>query len=422
MLKINVKNFSCIKEAELEIGRFTLIIGPQASGKSVLCKLVYFFIDLFQQQTRLITEGASFDNFKQSIKDEFHVWFPVSAWGNDPFVIEFKCGECEIKFLRTSYRGNASDNFRIFVSEALKDHHSALLAIADSIKKRNTPDKNGFDISTMWATREASEKSLEKIMGTDFVGNQLFVPAGRSFFTSVGKAVSAFEYGRTLDPLILNFGRMFAQLRDRNLRIFSGSNTNSESLVTSLNDIFGGEIKFDGKNEFVIAKDGRRIPLSALSSGQQELLPLITVLPRLLPRRREGTRMLVYIEEPEAHLFPQSQSKLVEALSSMVSYSGSLMRMIITTHSPYVLSKFNNLIKAGQLARSTKGKGKEELEKIIPATSRISERNIKAYAIVDGCLQSIIDTSGLIAADYLDSVSCEISDEFSALLNFEYSS
>ena len=43
MRKLTVKNFSVIKDATLEFGKITVLIGPQASGKSLLCKLAYFF-------------------------------------------------------------------------------------------------------------------------------------------------------------------------------------------------------------------------------------------------------------------------------------------------------------------------------------------------------------------------------------------
>ena len=42
MRKLTVKNFSVIKEAELEFGKITVLIGPQSSGKSLLCKLAHF--------------------------------------------------------------------------------------------------------------------------------------------------------------------------------------------------------------------------------------------------------------------------------------------------------------------------------------------------------------------------------------------
>jgi len=42
MRKLTVKNFSVIKEAELEFGQDHRPIGPQSSGKSLLCKLAFF--------------------------------------------------------------------------------------------------------------------------------------------------------------------------------------------------------------------------------------------------------------------------------------------------------------------------------------------------------------------------------------------
>lgn len=421
MIKVAVSNFSCIESADFELGPITVLIGPQASGKSILCKLSYFFIDILQQQARLISDGVTFDSYKNFIKERFHEWFPLSAWGDALFVIEFKAGNCEIRLSRTSYRSVPSDNFRLWTSESLKSHYAGLLRIKSNSSKQSKISDDDFDFELMMTVHDAARKDLSKLLGDDFISGQLFVPAGRSFFTSIGKAVSAFEHGRILDPLILSFGRIYAQLRDNSIHVYGKKSPHLKSVATKLNDIFGGEFKTKGSEEFVLSNDGRRIPLSALSSGQQELLPLIAVLPRLLAVRGDGARMLTYIEEPEAHLFPGAQSRLIEALGSIVNYSEGSLNMVLTTHSPYVLSKFNNLIKAGQLAASVGTKKKEEIDKIIPKNCQMPKDQVRAYAIVDRKLVDIIDSDGLIAADYLDEVSGDISNEFSNLLGIEFS-
>lgn len=421
MTKLRVEKFSCIKDANLELSRLTVLIGPQASGKSVLCKLCYFFLDVIHQQQRKIAELATFDDYKIFIKDRFFEWFPVSAWGSGQFVIEFTVGEFVIKFTRTVYGGVAGENIRIWASEELKKHYADQLKEAQSVAKKTSSGTEDYDFEFAWHIRQSIEKSLKKSMGRDYVSSQLFIPAGRSFFTSIGRAVAAFEHGGVLDPLILDFGRMYAQMRDRNLRFLSSRRPNSDIVSTSLKKIFGGELQYDGKSEFVLSEDGRRIPISALSSGQQELLPLLTVLPRLLPDKKEGGRLALYIEEPEAHLFPLAQSKLIEVLASIVSFSGTAMQMILTTHSPYVLSKINNLIKAGTISRRFRGERKSELESIIPSSCWMGSGHVNAYAIIDGKLNLIIDEEGMIAADYLDDVSSDISNEFSSLLRLEYS-
>lgn len=421
MARLKISHFSCIDCATFETGDITVLIGPQASGKSVICKMHYFFFDILQQQARVVAEGMTFEAYKEFVKERFYEWFPPSAWGKSKFVIEFHAGECEIRFSRTGYRGEASDNFRIWTSEALKSHYANLLKIRQTLERKSKSPDDDLDFNTFLNVYEASSKSLAKLMSKDGLASQFFVPAGRSFFTSIGKAVSAFEHSKVIDPSILNFGRLYAQLRDRSFRIYPKKPQSIGLIISKLNEIFGGEIKSKGNEEYVLSTDGRKIPFSALSSGQQELLPLITVLPHLLSIRGKDTTTLAYIEEPEAHLFPGAQSKLIEALAGMVNSSQGTTKMVLSTHSPYVLSKFNNLIKAGELAGKLANAQRVEIDKIIPKQAQLPKGSVRAYAIVDRKLVDIIDSDGLIAADYLDEVSGEISCEFSDLLSLEFS-
>ncbi|MFN4842871.1 MAG: AAA family ATPase, partial [Dolichospermum sp.] len=53
MQKIIINNFGAIKYAEIEVKKILVLIGEQASGKSTIAKLIYFFKslrdDLFSQ-------------------------------------------------------------------------------------------------------------------------------------------------------------------------------------------------------------------------------------------------------------------------------------------------------------------------------------------------------------------------------------
>ena len=183
------------------------------------------------------------------------------------------------------------------------------------------------------------------------------------------------------------------------------------------------DIKIERDKEYVETKDGRKIPFSALSSGQQELLPLLLMLGVIDARRRSKTSQLIYIEEPEAHLFPTAQSVLIQSLASIASArpKGTIY-LIITTHSPYVLAKLNNLIKAGSLAEKSKNETtKKRIANVIPKSTWLSAGKVMAYAIINGKLVSILDNDGLVDAEYLDDVSGAIANEFSSLLEIEYS-
>lgn len=414
MRTLTVENFSCIKMAEMEIDRLTVIIGPQASGKSVIGKLSYFSIDIGLSQYSALIRNESFEAFCNSIKEKFIDWFPVSAWGSGKFKITFSAGKYSVSFRRKSYKGVNSEDFRLIFSDEFKQSYKDALKSREKQISSQQHDLS-YEVEYDWRIRELARTSFKKITEKDGVEYQVFIPAGRSFFTSIGKAIAAFEQGRVLDPLILRFGRMFTAYKDHPRSFFNERQSDKENRLNIeelINSVLGGKLYKQGDKEFVLSDDGRKIPLSALSSGQQELLPLITVLPWF--SRTEGSS-LCYIEEPEAHLFPSTQSKLIQALV-MLCHSTNL---VITTHSPYVLTKLNNLLKAGSLGRKRNDELKNELEKYVPKKAWLSARTMRAYAIKDGVLIPILGKDGFIDAEYLDEISQDLNSEFSLLLDLE---
>jgi predicted ATPase len=74
-------------------------------------------------------------------------------------------------------------------------------------------------------------------------------------------------------------------------------------------------------------------------------------------------------------------------------------QLVITTHSPYILTSFNNLLQAGHLLE--KGASKRKLFKIVPEFEILKPGELNAYAFHDGSVVSLIDEeTGLISADY----------------------
>ena len=96
------------------------------------------------------------------------------------------------------------------------------------------------------------------------------------------------------------------------------------------------------------------------------------------------------------------------------------LQFTITTHSPYILSSFNNLVQASILYNSANTKNKKKINQIIPKELHLNPNCLSAYAFIDGKADSIIDPeTQLIYAEYLDSVSEDIGSEFSDLLDLE---
>lgn len=416
MRKLKITNFSCIREASIELNRLTIIIGPQASGKSIISKLFYFFFDLGNLQRAAIEGGKDFDGFKSLLKKKFTELFPTSAWGDKQFVIWFCVGPHEFKLSRTIYADNITDNIRISTSKPVEAFYKLQADNYKKLAKDRPADEIQDDVDTSIEFRQVLARSLAKEHGADAVRTQFFIPAGRSFFTNMGRAIAAFEQARLLDPITVRFARLYTLYLDRfkNRRAFK-----DHSMTALFEKLLGGKLVTSEEGDYVVAEDGRTIPFSALSSGQQEMMPLFVTLLSLAPTytgvRPRGGR-LVYIEEPEAHLFPQAQSELVQILAALVAERGFNTNLLLTTHSPYVLAKLNNLMLAGDLAKSSPANLKE-VSSIVPADSLLRSSNVSAYAIQDGKLGNIVNEDGLIEAEYLDSISGKIAEEFDNLLN-----
>lgn len=429
---LSISRFSCIDSAEIDLAPMTVLIGPQATGKSVISKLFYFFIHQLHNLQSHAGDGRHLSEVHDQIANDFYAWFPPGAWGNKAFTIYFNIGEARfaIKRRRPS-SGKLSEKVTVTLSEFIQNHFQQMFDEYEALKRTATNRGAEIDLTLQrsweidFKIRHAASRRLVKGLGGDWVSYQLFIPAGRSFFTSIGKAVAAFEYGGILDPVTIRFGRLFASMRERyrlSLPVIEDGAEYAASNKLML-DLFGGHLRFVRDAEYVESTDGRRIPFSTLSSGQQELLPLWLTLRSFLDaddHPNAPDSRLIYIEEPEAHLFPSAQGMLLEYLVGLVSKDKLRRKMLITTHSPYVLSKLNNLILAGQVSR-TRNKAKlAALEKIIPRTSWLPRGKVSAYAIIDRKVCSVMADDGLIDGEYLDGVSSDISRDFLAMLELRY--
>jgi predicted ATP-dependent endonuclease of OLD family len=126
----------------------------------------------------------------------------------------------------------------------------------------------------------------------------------------------------------------------------------------------------------------------------------------------------VYIEEPEAHLFPSAQRNIVELIATVFNSRKEQLQFFITTHSPYVLTALNNLLQAGLLYEESSEDIQHQLEKIVSRYKSLDVDDLSAYVLSDGKCNSIVcPDTGLIDARVIDSVSDELAIEFDQLLN-----
>ncbi len=323
MPTLSISEFSCLKDATLKLAPINIIIGPQGSGKSVTTKLFYFFADIPHTFFQAVERGDSIEEYKRHLAKTFSVWFPPSAWGQGRSNISYTAGKFNIRVLRRMSKGKLTDQVSISFSEWFIESYKNAQEILSNFQTAEDKDLVATDtvagaLDKIWRVRDLMHRRISEELGAEDISQQTFIPAGRAFFTSIGRLVAGFENAGSLDPITIKFARLFASLRDRNARQTLRINRIPQEIrnrrMDFMKNLFGGEVKFEDESEYVEASDGRRIPFSSLSSGQQELLPMWSLIDyfvetdSLRPPPSSRSRLstdLIYIEEPEAHLFRQ---------------------------------------------------------------------------------------------------------------------
>ena len=96
MQKIIINKFRQISHAEIELKDFVFLIGEQASGKSTIAKLIYFFKSLRQEYLAFFDEEGILDfgqivreKFIKNIQDKFAVYFGKSYLMDDDFYVQY---------------------------------------------------------------------------------------------------------------------------------------------------------------------------------------------------------------------------------------------------------------------------------------------------------------------------------------------
>ncbi len=367
--KLIVKNFGPIKDAEIELGKVTVFIGEQASGKSVLAKLVAIFKDL-----------DVIINAKKKVFSDFRVGGFINQ-------------DTYIEFINEHYHINFNDygkekGFGIVEPMSLNLSNSVLL-FRDlfSSPKNYSPEKR----------KEIEDKIFR------FISNPIYFPAERALIPLISESLFTFNnLNIPLPKFLLNFGSEYELAK---------SNQDKNSTLIPIIDVV-----YESKDgfEFIILDTGKgeTVQFQEASSGFHSIIPLYFVL----EEKSKDSNQLFIIEEPELNLYPTTQKKLIEYLAEKTDNNS----LILTTHSPYILSSLDNLIQAGNVIKKHP-ELKEEVEKIIPTKYHLNYEDVKVYFVADGTARLIMNEEyQSIDVSELDEVSEGLNADFEKLLDLKY--
>lgn len=448
MQKIEIKNFGPIESVSIEVLPLTVLIGPQASGKSTIAKLVFFFKSLSEY---FFTIYFNSPNDKFSVQDD--LIYPFRDKFYDMFGNTYDMPDFNIKYWFDRERHidlsrNEHKHLEVTFSPDFfqkQDYESLIGCKRQLLQLKDSLGQNPVEQMAAESTRIGLLKQMSDIINRIFCvthNDALYILAGRNatvgyndVFESLLRATIKQNLedqgngakrinGQTIDEtLMLQFMQRVSRLR----QVYAKSG-NFEGLLsiapTECKDelaktlrfielILKGRYSSSAEGEKIILKDKKFVYLRNASSGQQES---VRILQDAFWSIYSGNKVLRVIEEPEAHLYPEAQMLLLQVLAIVLNSSKG-NQMVVTTHSPYVLSVFNNLIYAWQTGQSAP----DETDVVIARECWINPADVRAYLLTSGNSSDIMDPDlKVIKAEMIDLVSETLNGQYDTLMDIEF--
>ncbi|MCD8082585.1 MAG: ATP-binding protein [Clostridiales bacterium] len=431
MNRIDIKNFGPINEASVDLDKnIQVLIGTQASGKSTICKIVYFCQKIRDYTLDFLMNA---EQFTQNHRNEYYVNYLkyltrqfMGCFGTtihmQKFSIVYQFGDKNI-----SIRLNKDGYVRFTLSKDLRDKINVL--ICDAAAMYSKTDQNSFDsIIDKLTAMVAMKGQLSKLLSETF-GNSseiIYIPAGRSLLATLSEQLQDFpisdmdltmqEFIRQIRITKSKFGSRIPDIvRDYTKTVRGQINNHSvEQAYGLIQNILKADYMSENDGERIYYDERHWVKLMYASSGQQEALWILMLCFMTILEKKNS---FFIIEEPEAHLFPVAQKDIVNLIALMVNTTGS--KAIITTHSPYILTSFNILLYSGKV----EGRQKTGDGVVIHRDMRLFYDGFAAYKLENISrgikrIESIMDEeSHMIYTDYIDEVSNITNNELERLLD-----
>ncbi len=403
MARLVVKDFGAIKASEIEIKKYNFFIGHTSSGKSTIAKL----LAIFNNSVFWAIKEGDFKSFLKLL-DKYNINFEftpttVIQYSNEKYSWEiglnkFQSNYKDADLMEIASTSEAYDFVQKFIEK--KEGESGLKPLIDALK--------GSMQNSKIKKEDSFFPDLIKPLLMSVIYEEctpVYIPAERLLISTFSNSIfTLLQAGASIPDCIKDFGSLYEKARAqyKNIDI----------------DILNIQVRFSSSGDTVCLMDeNKELNVSQTSSGIQSIIPLWTVFNQYVERKKK--QMLV-IEEPELNLFPSTQYRLVDwIMKKMRKSNGSI---VVTTHSPYVLSTVDNLILAQEILKRRKSTSvARKIKELIPSMALIDINEVSSYFFhSDGTVKDICNRDlESLGAEYIDEASNELGHVFDELCNID---
>ena len=337
MSNITIRNFGAIKEhsAPIEIKKVTFFIGNQGSGKSTVAKLIATFMWIekalfkesynpqwFEKNNTFRDLFLSYHRLENYLKENTYIQYTGSA-----FSITYTEGQLSFEKKQMAY---ALPQLMYVPSE--RNFISYMKSMREL--KVASAALNDFLAAYTYAKEKMTEIPLpinESYLLYDKDRDILYVK-GEDYRVQLSEASSGFQ---SLVPLFLVSDYLVNSIRNK-----------TEPMSIEERKQFEKQIKEIYANPY-FTEEQRRSAANALSE------------------KFNKTSFVNIVEEPEQNLFPTSQRDMLYSLLK-INNEITANKLIITTHSPYLVNYVSVSVEAGKLKQGIIAEKGGQLSEIVP--------------------------------------------------------
>ena len=317
--KIHIKNFLSLRDVELPLKRLTVLVGPNASGKSNVLRALQIFPMLIASEE---PPTAAFIRDRLWAGDASSITFQLQAKVQETpseYIIDFK-----------------TDGDNLLIAEALSVEDVKVISIKDG--KGTVQDENGRNETTYkskkLALKSAGDYGNKPVTSalTDYIGRWRFYDFQpdiiRSSLSGVSRGDNELSEVPKLDRWGGKLSEMLSYWHSEALDRFQSV---SESLAACTNiKLAHSEI---GRESPLYLLEGfkKHIPLSKASDGTLRLIAYYALL------NESELPPLIAVEEPERSLHPGALAEMSDVLEQLSERT----QVVITTHSSQLLDAFD---------------------------------------------------------------------------------
>ena len=406
MEMLKVQNFGPIKngfnenEGFIEFKNVTLFIGNQGSGKSTIAKLFSTlswiekalvrkdFTEKFIMQYNRFKKQLAYQNLGNYLSDDTYIEYRGYAFC---FIYE------NSQFTVTPTPVNAYYHFPKIMYVPAERNFVSSVDRPDLVKRLPLPLYTFMD-EYEEAKQRINENIILPIGDTSFEykkNNKKSFLVGAGFKIELLEASSGFQ---SLVPLFIVTRHLSDIIKNK-------VSENRKSLNREEEEKIREEVEKLFENQ-IVSEDVMRVVLSKISS------------------RYKYECFINIVEEPEQNLFPESQKAV---LFELLRYKNenSNNKLIITTHSPYLINYISIAIQADYLkARIMESEASAvliaRLSEIISLEATVMQANTVVYELKDGNILKLPNPDGIPSdKNYLNQQLAECNKLFDALLEIE---